>query len=192
MVSGPATPGWIWIPENVVSPTVCHFYWTGYNNNYQLFQSRDYVVILAEMFRDRRIIPLDGRSHGSVPQWLGDSRGRWEGDTLVVETTTFADKAHYWWVSAWRAPRPTLRLTERFTRVDAETIDYQFTMEDPAMFTRPWTAAFPLTTNQASRGVTVGQLYQYACHEGNYALPNVLAGARAKDAAEKGAQKGSK
>ena len=168
-------------------------YWTGYNNNYQLFQSRDYVVILAEMFRDRRIIPLDGRSHGRIPQWLGDSRGRWEGDTLVVETTGFADKAQYWWASAWRASRPTLRVTERFTRVDAETIDYQFTMEDPAMFTRPWTAAFPLTTNQASRGVTVGQLYEYACHEGNYALPNVLAGARAKDgAAEKGAQKGSK
>jgi len=168
-------------------------YWTGYNNNYQLFQSRDYVVILAEMFRDRRIIPLDGRPHGSVPQWLGDARGRWEGDTLVVETTGFADKAHYWWASAWRASRPTMRLTERFTRVNAETIDYQFTMDDPAMFTRPWTAAFPLTTNQASRGVTVGQLYEYACHEGNYALPNVLAGARAKDvAAEKGAQKGSK
>jgi len=168
-------------------------YWTGYNNNYQLFQSRDYVVILAEMFRDRRIIPLDGRSHGRIPQWLGDSRGRWEGDTLVVETTGFADKAHYWWASAWRASRPTLRVTERFTRVDAETIDYQFTMEDPVMFTRAWTAAFPLTTNQASRGVTVGQLYEYACHEGNYALPNTLAGARAKDgAAEKGAQKGSK
>jgi hypothetical protein len=168
-------------------------YWTGYNNNYQLFQSRDYVVILAEMFRDRRIIPLDGRSHGRIPQWLGDSRGRWEGDTLVVETTGFADKAHYWWASAWRASRPTLRVTERFTRVDAETIDYQFTVDDPAMFTRPWTAAFPLTTNQASRGVTVGQLYEYACHEGNYALPNVLAGARVKDsAAVKGAQKGSK
>ena len=168
-------------------------YWTGYNNNYQLFQSRDYVVILAEMFRDRRIIPLDGRSHGRIPQWLGDSRGRWEGDTLVVETTGFADKAHYWWASAWRASRPTLRVTERFTRVDAETVDYQFTVDDPAMFTRPWTAAFPLTTNQASRGVTVGQLYQYACHEGNYALPNTLAGARAKDGvAEKGAQKGSK
>ena len=168
-------------------------YWTGYNNNYQIFQSRDYVVILAEMFRDRRIIPLDGRSHGNIPQWLGDSRGRWEGDTLVVETTMFADKAHYWWASAWRASRPTLRLTERFTRADAETIDYQFTMDDPAMFTRPWTVAFPLTTNQASRGVTVGQLYEYACHEGNYSLANVLAGARAQEsAAGKGAQKGSK
>ena len=168
-------------------------YWTGYNNNYQIFQARDYVVILAEMFRDRRIIPLDGRSHGNVPQWLGDSRGRWEGDTLVVETTMFADKAHYWWASAWRASRPTLRLVERFTRVGAETIDYQFTMDDPAMFTRPWTVAFPLTTNQASRGVTVGQLYEYACHEGNYSLANVLAGARARDsAAGKGAQKGSK
>jgi hypothetical protein len=168
-------------------------YWTGYNNNYQIFQTRDYVVILAEMFRDRRIIPLDGRSHGNVPQWLGDSRGRWESDTLVVETTTFADKTGYWWATAWRASRPTLRVTERFTRVDPETINYQFTMDDPSMFTRPWTAAFPLTTNQASRGVTVGQLYEYACHEGNYALPNVLAGARAKDgAAGKGAQKGSK
>ena len=109
MESAPATPGWIWIPANAVSPTGCHCrYWTGYNNNYQLFQSRDYVVILAEMFRDRRIIPLDGRSHGNVPQWLGDARGRWEGDTLVVETTRFADKAHYWWASAWRASRPAI------------------------------------------------------------------------------------
>ncbi len=94
-------------------------YWTGYNNNYQVFQTRDYVVILAEMFRDRRIIPVDARSHGTVPQWLGDPRGRWEGDTLVVETTSFVDKAHYWWATAWRAARPTLRLTERFTRVDS-------------------------------------------------------------------------
>jgi hypothetical protein len=168
-------------------------YWTGYNNNYQILQTREYVVILAEMFRDRRIIPLDGldgrRPHGNVPQWLGNSRGHWEGGTLVVETTNFADKAHYWWVAAWRASRPTLRLIERFTRVDAETMDYQFTMEDPVMFTRPWTAAFPLTTNQASRGVTVGRLYEYACHEGNYSLANVLAGARARDKAAQEAAK---
>jgi len=168
-------------------------YWTGYNNNFQIFQTRNYVVIVAEMFRDRRIISLDGRPQGNVPQWLGNSRGRWEGETLVVETANFADRGHYWWAAAWRASRPTLRMAERFTRADGETIDYQFTMEDPAMFTRPWTAAFPLTTDQASRGVTVGRLYEYACHEGNYSLVNVLAGARARDnAAEEGAREGSK
>ena len=156
-------------------------WFSGYNNNYQIIQTADHIVILHELFRETRIIPLDGRPHGRIPQWLGDSRGRWEGSTLVVETTNFADKSAYWWNIAWRASRPTLRVVERFTRVDAETIEYQFTMEDPSMFIRPWTAAYPLTTNQASRGVTAGKLYEYACHEGNRALPNVLAGARAQD-----------
>jgi hypothetical protein len=141
------------------------------------------------MFGDRRIIPLDGRPHGTISQWLGDSRGRWEGQTLVVETTNFADKTGSWFATAWRAPRPTLRLVERFTRVDAETIEYQFTMTDPTMFTRPWTAAYPLTTNKASRGVTEGVLYEYACHEGNYAISNVLRGARER---EKASQTGSR
>ena len=104
----------------------------------------------------------------------------------MVETSGFADKGHYWWAGAWRASRPALRLVERFTRTDAETIDYQFTMEDPAMFTRPWTAQYPLSSNQASRGVTVGRLYEYACHEGNYALPNTMKGWLAEHPEDRG------
>lgn len=178
--------------ERCLSDGVPIPYWSGYNNNYQILQTKDHVVILAEMFRDRRIVPLDGRARTSIPQWLGESRGRWEGDTLVVETTNFADKASYWWATSWRAARPTLRLTERFTRVDPETLDYQFTMEDPGTFTRPWTAKVPLSTNQAARGVTQGPLYEYACHEGNHSIVNVLSGARAQDAADAAAKKGSR
>jgi hypothetical protein len=157
-------------------------YYSGYNNNYQIFQTASVVAIVGEMFGDRRTIFLDGRPRASIPQWLGISLGRWEGDTLVVETEGFADKSQYWWAGAWRASRPTLKLVERFTRVDAETIDYQFTMEDPVMFTRPWTAAYPLSANQAKQGVTVGRLYEYACHEGNYALPNTMKGWLAQNA----------
>ena len=157
--------------------------YSGYNANYQIFQTPDHVAILGEMFRDLRVIPLDGRPHAEIPQWLGDGRGRWDGNTLVVETRSFADKAHFWWVNAWRATRPSLRLVERFTRIDAETLEYEFSMEDPAMFTRPWTARIPLTTNHASRGVTIGPLYEYACHEGNHGLRNTLAGARFEERA---------
>src|SRR5262245_60203912 len=158
-------------------------YWTGYNNNYQIVQTPQHVVIVAEMFHDLRVIPLDGRPRTSLPQWLGESRGRWEGDALVVETDGFADKSAYWWATSWRAARPALKIVERFRRVDAETLDYEFTMTDPTMFTRPWTARFPLTTNQSARGVTKGPLYEYACHEGNYSLANVLRGARTQEAA---------
>jgi len=154
---------------------------SGYNSSYQIFQTPDHVAILGEMFRDLRIIPLDGRPRGAVPQWLGDGRGHWEGETLVVETTMFADKLHQWWVTAWRASRPTLRLVERFTRVDATTIEYAFTMDDPEMFTQPWTAALPLTNDHATRGLVPGPLFEYACHEGNYGLANTLRGARARD-----------
>jgi hypothetical protein len=156
-------------------------YWTGYNNNYQIVQTPQHVVIVAEMFHDVRVIPLDGRPRANLPQWLGESRGRWDGDALVVETGGFADKSSYWWATGWRAARPALRMVERFRRIDAETLDYEFTMTDPAMFTRPWTARFPLTTNQKARGVTEGPLYEYACHEGNYAMVNVLKGARLQD-----------
>jgi len=155
--------------------------YSGYNANYQIFQTADHVAILGEMFRDLRIITLDDQPAPTVPQWLGEGRGRWDGDTLVVETRSFADKGRYWWATAWRASRPSLRLVERFTRIDAETLDYEFTMEDPEMFAQPWTAMIPLTTNQASRGVTNGPLFEYACHEGNYGLTNVLAGARTLD-----------
>ncbi len=157
-------------------------YWTGYNNNYQIVQTPHYVMIRSEMYHNVRVIPLDNRARTNVPQWMGEPRGRWEGDTLVVETSSFVDRSGDWWATAWRASRPTLRLVERFTRTDAESIEYEFTMTDPSMFTRPWTARFPLTTNQAARGVTKGPLYEYACHEGNYSLANVLRGARAQEA----------
>jgi hypothetical protein len=155
----------------------------GYNMNYRILQTPGYVAILHEMFHEFRIIPLDGRPHvgARIGQWLGDSRGRWEGETLIVETTHFADKTSYWWAQAWRASRPSLRLVERLTRIDEDTIEYRFTMEDPESFERPWTAVIPMTTNQAERGVTVGEMFEYACHEGNYSLPNMLRGARAAE-----------
>ena len=155
--------------------------WLGYNPNHQIVQTPDHVVILHEMFRDRRIIPLDGRPHRNVRQWNGDIRGHWEGDTLVVETTNFVDKTTYRWANAWRMPTETMMVVERFTRVDAKTLNYELTIEDPAKFTRAWTISNPLTTDQASRGVTQGPLYEYACHEGNYSIQNVLSGARAEE-----------
>ena len=155
----------------------------GYNMNYQIFQSPGWVAIINEMFHEYRLIPVDGRPHvpPHVGQILGDARGRWEGNTLVVETQSFADKSHFLWRATWRASRRSLHLVERFTRVDEETIDYEFTMTDPDMFTRPWTALVPMTTDQASRGVTSGPLYEYACHEGNYGLLNIMRGARVEE-----------
>ncbi|MDA1092093.1 MAG: hypothetical protein O3A25_02300 [Acidobacteria bacterium] len=155
----------------------------GYNMNYQILQAPGWVAILSEMFHDFRMIPVDGREHvpSQVGQMLGDARGRWDGDTLVVETTSFADKSDFLWRATWRAARPSLHLVERFTRLDDETIDYQFTITDPDMFTQPWTAAVPMTTNQAARGVTAGPIYEYACHEGNYGLLNMMRGARTEE-----------
>lgn len=159
----------------------------GYNNNYQIVQGPGYVTILHELYRELRIIPVDGRPASKIPNLTGNPRGHWEGDTLVVESANFPALKGARWASAWRAAGPSTRLVERFTRVDARTIDYQFTLEDPAMYTRPWTAAWPLTNDQSSRGVTSGRLYEYACHEGNYALVNTLRGARmAEEAARKG------
>ena len=117
------------------------------------------MYVRSEMYHNVRVIPLDDRARTKVAQWMGESRARWEDDTLVVETSSFLDRSADWWATAWRASRPTLRLLERFRRVDAETLDYEFTMTDPVMFTSPWTARFPLTTNQASRGVTEGPMY---------------------------------
>jgi hypothetical protein len=163
-----------------------------YNHNYQILQTPNYVAILVEMIHEARIIPIDGRPHlgPRVKQWLGDSRGRWEGQTLVVETTDFNDKINEVTGNAMRFPNgepiggryhgvfatPTMTLTERFTRVDADTIDYQFTVSDPQTFTRPWTAMAPM----ARLNVPV---YEYACHEGNHAIPNMLTGARAHEKA---------
>ena len=161
-----------------------------YNMNYQIFQTEQYLAINHEMYHEYRLIPLDGRPPlpAEVGQWLGDARGHWEGDTLVIVSNAFADKSDYYWAWPWRSARPNLVVTERLRRVDEQTIDYSFTIEDPDMFTQPWTAAVPMTTDQASRGVTAGPLYEYACHEGNYALPNVLRGARLQEKLAAGAQ----
>ena len=152
-----------------------------YNHNYHILQTQDHVAIVVEMIHDTRIIPLDGRGplDPSIQQWLGNSRGRWEGDTLVVETTNLSD--HEDWGATVYATGSDLRLVERFTRVDENTIDYQFTVHDESTFTRPWTASLPMTA-------LGGNLYEYACHEGNYAIANMLRGARAKEAAEAGSR----
>src|SRR4051812_43253719 len=125
-----------------------------YNNNVQIIQTRGYVAIVSEMIHDARIVPMDGRAHGTVPRWMGDSRGRWDGATLVVDTIGFTDR------TAFRGSGEHLRLVERFTRIDAETIEYRFTADDPSTWTRPFTAMFPLKK-------TAGPIYEYACHEGN-------------------------
>ena len=143
-----------------------------YNSNYQIFQAPGYVAISIEMIHDVRIIPLDQRPHlpGSVRQWLGDSRGHWEGNTLVVETTNFTG------TSRFRGATDNMRLIERFTRTDANTLTYDFTVEDPAVFSKPWSASIPMSKS-------AGPIYEYACHEGNYAVPGILGGARKQEAA---------
>ncbi len=145
-----------------------------YNQNVELFQTRQNVVILNEMIHNARIVPLDGRPHGQLRQWVGDSRGHWEGETLVVDTTNFLRE------TAFLAGKTTqnLHLIERFTRVDTDTLLYEFTVDDPTVWTRPWTAQIPMARSEQ-------HMYEYACHEGNYALPGILGGARAK---EKGAE----
>ena len=153
-----------------------------YNMNLQVLQTPGQVVMLHEMYHELRVIPLDARPLTGIAQWTGEARGRWEGDTLVVETVNFVDKPDAYWSSPWRKARPTLRLVERFTRVGPESIDYTFTLEDPEVFERAWTASAPMTTDQASRGVTAGELWEYACHEGNHAMINILSGARAEEA----------
>jgi hypothetical protein len=154
----------------------------GYNSNYQIVQQPGYVMILFEMAHDVRIIPTDGRPHAprSVRQWLGDSRGRWEGDTLVVETTNFNGK------NPLRGSSENMRLIERFTRVDADTIQYRFTVDDESTWSRPWTAELPMKK-------TNGPLFEHACHEGNYGLYNTLVGARLEEKkAAEAAKKGGK
>ena len=154
-----------------------------YNMNFRFVQTPDYLMIYQEMYHEYRIIPLtDKITPTGAPMWLGEPNAYWQGDTLVVESNNFLDKSDYFWAWPWRAARPSLKITERFTRLDATTIDYRFIVEDPEMFTEPWTVSAPLTTDQASRGVTAGLIYEFACHEGNYALPNVLRGARLSEA----------
>jgi hypothetical protein len=152
-----------------------------YNNNYQIVQVPGYVMILVEMIHDVRIIPLDGRPQlpQSIRQWTGSYRGRWEGETLVVETTNFNGK------NPFQGSTENMKLIERFTRVDEDTIRYQFTVEDPSTWTKPWSAEVPWAK-------TIGPLFEHACHEGNYGLGNILAGARREEKLAGEAAKGEK
>ena len=148
-----------------------------YNHNYQVLQTPDYVVINAEMIHDTRIVPLDGRPHlpAHLRQWLGDSRGRWEGETLVVETRNFTDKVYERRVSnTVFGAGEAMRLVERFTRLDKDTLDYRFTVTDVTTFVEPWTAVIPMTATDLP-------IHEYACHEGNYSMENMLRGARAQE-----------
>jgi hypothetical protein len=176
--------GMPWGPEEMSNPVRCiirtdrpPYLPTIYNNTYQIFQSPGYVTILVEMIHSARIIPLDGRPHlrPGLRQWLGDTRGRWDGDTLVVQTTNFRPDSTF-----GEADPSTYKLTERFTRIDANTIAYEFTVEDPTTWTRPWTAVIPWNKTQ-------DQLYEYACHEDNYDIVHLLAGARKREKAGEGA-----
>jgi hypothetical protein len=154
-----------------------------YMSVYRIFQTQDLVVIQMEKIHDTRIIPLDGSAHLSpkIRQYLGDSRGRWDGDTLVVETTNFhatgSPMGGY-----FRYADENLHLTERFTRVDDDTLRYEFTVDDPTVWTQPWTAAIYWKKSN-------GEIYEYACHEGNYSLGGMLSAARAEEAAADSARR---
>ena len=151
---------------------------SAYNNTLQVLQTPDHVVILNEMIHDARIVPLDGRAHlaPSIRQWMGDSRGRWEGDTLVVETTNFSAKTSSFnpTIQSAVGTGATLHLVERLTRTGAGALRYEFTVDDPHTFTRPFTGVIPMATAD-------GPIFEYACHEGNYGMFNLLAGARAQE-----------
>ncbi len=146
-----------------------------YGNSYQIGQSPDAVTITYEMIHDTRVIPLDGRPHisSSIRQYVGDARGHWEGNTLVVETTNFTDKVPY------RGSSRDLKLVERFTPLGPDTLEWSVTFEDPRTWTRPWTFAMNLTHDESQPP------FEYACHEGNYGLRNILSAARAEEAAAK-------
>ena len=148
----------------------------GYNNNFQILQTREYIAILQEMIHEVRLIPLDGRPHlpQTMRQYLGDSRGHWEGDTLVVETTNYHPGANMNTYYCCGPAAKNLRVVERFTRADENTIHYEFTVEDPTVFTKPYKVELPWSR-------TEGPLYEYACHEGNYGMTGILSGARTEE-----------
>ena len=151
---------------------------SGYNNNMQLFQTPDHVIILNEMVHDMRSIPLDDRPHlRGIRQWMGDPRGHWEGDTLVVESQNFTEKTSSFDPAATfgLGTGETLHLTERFTRLDGDTLLYEYTVDDPSTFAQPFTVALPMRKLELP-------VFEYACHEGNYGLLNILRGARADEA----------
>ena len=156
---------------------------TGYNNNYHFFQTPDRVIILQEHIHDLRVVFLDGRPHlpDGVRQFAGSSRGRWDGDTLVIETTNLRQP----FIRRWARPEHSLsrgdlsgaaRVTERFTRTGPDTLHYEFTVDDPETWTRPWSGALPYARAD-------GPMFEFACHEGNYGMMNMMAGSRAEEAA---------
>ena len=149
-----------------------------YNNNYEIIQSPGYVAIKHEMFDELRVIPVDASPQPHIAQWFGTSRGHWEANTLVVETANFADKSSYSWQNEFRRAQPSMHLVERFTRAENGTLLYEFTMTDPAKFARPWTAQTPMTREE-------GRMFEYACHEGNYAMLDILGAGKVKAAAKK-------
>ncbi len=154
----------------------------GYNNAYRIIQIPGYVVMVFEMIHETRIIPVDGRPRlgDAIRQWNGEPRGRWEGETLVVESTNYNDKGSIATSAATGRMRgipqtESMRVLERFTRVDVNTINYTVTIEDPKVYTKPWTVALPLNRDDNY------QMFEYSCHEGNYALPNALSFGRKRD-----------
>ena len=161
-----------WPVRCVVRTDVPPYLPTIYNNNFQIFQSPGYVTIAPEMIHSARIIPLDGRPHlnKNLRQWLGDTRGHWEGSTLVVETTNFRAEEGVLFQGANPA---TFTITERFTRVAPDSINYEFTMTDPTTWSRPWTALIPWNKVDPDE-----QMFEYACHEDNFDIVHFLTGAR--------------
>ena len=140
----------------------------GYNQNMQVFQTEDHVVILNEMVHDSRIIPINGSPRTGLGSWTGESRGHWEGDTLVIETQNFTDKTR------WRGTAEAMTLVERLTRQDDATLVYTFTVTDEQTWETPWTAEIPMRRSDQP-------LYEYACHEGNYSMEGILSGARSDE-----------
>jgi hypothetical protein len=155
----------------------------GYNSYFQIIQSKDWVAIYQETIHDVRLIPLDNRPHvpGAITQWLGDARGHWEGDTLVVETKNYSAQARF-----RNLPMNNMTTVERFTRIGPQTVQWDVTVNDSTLYTKPWTTSIRLRTSK-------DQIYEFACHEGNEGLAGALSGARAleKEAAEGAAKKGS-
>ena len=150
----------------------------GYNQNVQIFQTPDYVVLLNEMVHNARFIPVDGRPHlpQDLRQWVGDSRGHWEGETLVVDTTNFTDRTNF------QGSGQNMHLVERFTRIEAGSLLYEYTINDPGSFGSPWSVSVPMKTSGLP-------MYEYACHEGNYGMPSSLSGARAVERAAEEARR---
>jgi hypothetical protein len=183
-------------PEDLGLGDQCLMFSTGappmlpypYNSNYRIVQTKDYVAIYVEMVHDTRIIPLDRRKHlpSSVRLWYGDSVGHWEGDILVVDTTNFIEKSQFYFQLPYQVTTgpfadTNMHVVERFRRLDADTILYQFDVDDPTAYVRPWKGEYTMSASP-------GPVYEYACHEGNYGLPDVLKGVRAQEKAAAGAK----